>query len=115
MVKAFEAAGDPVPTSTYFGDIYEVSDDAFFAVIRDDHINGEEMASGWIKLEDILESERHQVQRGMLFYCEVELLDDGDIKKIRSIEFSQELTRSSLSAELRLLGSVITKAEEREV
>lgn len=114
MVKAFEAPGQPGPTVTWVGEVYEVTEEAFSMVVRDDHVNGEEKTAGWYRLDNIIESERPQVQPGMLFYCEVELLEEGDIKKIWSIEFSEGLTARLLSESFGLLGDVIAKAEERK-
>ena len=90
MVKSFEAPGEPKPTVRVIGEVHEKDDDEFRGVIKD---ADDDPRLVKIPLENIAESERPRIVPGILFYCDIELAEDGDIASIRGIEFSDELNQ----------------------
>lgn len=113
MPKAFDRHDDSIPTVKWVGEVEEVNDGYFSGVIHDEYVGGEVKTVVEIPLSNIVETERQRAVPGMLFYCDVEVLDDGAIKNIRGIEFDDELTASSHKAAAELLLGVIAKDEER--
>ena len=113
MPKAFDRHDDSIPTVKWVGEVEEVNDDYFSAVIRDEYVGGEVKTVVEIPFSNIVETERQRAVPGMLFYCNVELTVGEEVKNIRGMEFDDKLTASSHKAAAKLLLGVIAKDEER--
>lgn len=112
MTKAFDRLDDAVPTVRWIGEVKELTDDCFSGVIFDEYLEGDVKGVVKIPFSNIVDSEKPRAVPGMLFYCDVEVVND-EVKNIRGIEFDDELTINSHNAAAALLLDVIAKDEER--
>lgn len=110
MAKAFEAPGDPVPTWKTIGEVIQVAADGFVGQVEDEY--GDPFLIQ-IPLANIVESERPRIVRFIMFFCDLEIVPEGEVGSIRGIEFSDELTDREFDRTIGILGGVMKRAEER--
>lgn len=112
MVKAFEAPGDPVQTTRTIGEVRVLGDDSFIATIDDE--DGD-LVQIRISLENIVESEKPRIVKGIMFFCDVEVVPEGQLGSIRGIEFSDELTVRETDWRMGVLFQTMANAETRQI
>lgn len=114
MVKAFDF-NDGTPTETWIGTVYEnhVDPEEFvYSVLRNYHLGGCTDQEAKIAVANISETERPNAIPGMLFYCDV-TVEAGLATSVRSVEFSEELTKSEEDKYLEGLANLLKRDRER--
>jgi hypothetical protein len=89
MAKAFEAPGEPVSVWKTIGEVEKIDDEYFTGVIEDEE--GDRVLIK-VLLDNIIETERPRIVRGIMFFCDLQVVPEGETGSIRGIEFSDELT-----------------------